>query len=115
MNPPHWIYEEIADFVGLLKRRDLKSARNWLENKKHGLSGDFGRGILRALNGMILSLEGNQNFSLMRRIFDDRISREEIENLCKEFKKRASQKFRPPLERGFDTAWAMVLEKLTGS
>lgn len=105
------ITEDLTSFAESLKKRDLKTARAWLENKRQTLQtpNDFEKGFLLALNGMIASLESNQSFSLMKKILDG-TPQEEVQQIYKDFKKRAEQRFRPALERGFDTAWAMILQ-----
>jgi hypothetical protein len=102
---------DLFGFVRDLKRRDLKGARGWFESKKPELegAGDFWKGYALALNGMIASLESGQEFSLMKRLIDG-VPREELETLLKDFKRRVNQSFRPPGERGFDTAWFEVLQ-----
>jgi hypothetical protein len=101
----------LSGFIRDLKRRDLKSAKGWFESKKPELegAGDFWKGYALALNGMIASLESGQEFSLMKRLING-VSRDELETLLKDFKRRMNQSFRPSEERGFDAAWSEALQ-----
>ena len=107
--------EELAQFVEALRKRDTKSARAWLESKRSEGStlGEFEEGFFLALNGMIASIENAQSPSLMKRVLE--VEMPEVQKLLTEFEKRSAQKFRPQFERGFDTAWVMVLQRLLQS
>jgi len=103
---------ELSEFIKNLKQKNLKNAKSWLENKRPELesAGNFGKGYLLALNGMIASIEGNQEFSLVKKILNGD-SKEELSSIAKDFKRRMNQKFRPEEERGFDSAWFEVIQK----
>ena len=103
---------ELAEFIKDLKQKNLKGAKSWLENKRPELesAGNFWKGYFLALNGMVASLEDNQEFSLMKKIVNGNF-KEELNLLAKDFKKRMNQKFRPEEERGFDSAWFEVIQK----
>lgn len=103
---------EISEFIESLKQKNLKNARSWLESKRPELenSGKFEKGYLLALNGMITSIEENQELSLMKKILNGS-SKEELSSIAKDFKKRINQRFRPEEERGFDSAWFEVIQR----
>jgi hypothetical protein len=107
----------ISSFVRLLKQKDLKRAREWLDQNKDSLNpGDeFWRGYLLALQGMVSALELGGELSVIRRVLNGGYGREEIEKLIHDMKGRLSLKFRPKDEQGFNTAWIEVLQEFSGN
>lgn len=107
---------DLKPFVKLLKQKDLRKAREWLEQNKGGLNpaDEFGRGYLLALQGMISALEVGGELSVIKRVMNGGYRQEQIEKLIHDKKGMLSLKFRPRDEQGFDTAWLEVLQEFSG-
>jgi hypothetical protein len=107
---------DLKPFVKLLKQKDLKKVREWLEQNKGGLdpSDEFRKGYFLALNGMISALEVGGEMSVIKRILNGGYAQEQIEKLINDMKGRLSLKFRPRDEQGFDAAWIEVLQEFSG-
>ncbi len=103
---------DITPFVGFLRRRDLRKARDWLEQSKRALNVDdeFVRGYLLAFYGMVSGLEGRE-LSVIKQIIDGEYQQEKMEQLVCDLRERLSLKFRPRDEQGFDTAWLELLQE----
>ncbi len=107
---------DIKPFVKLLKQKDAKRAREWLETNKGSLNmgNEFENGYLLALQGMISALESSSELSTINKVLDKNYKSEQVSQIVKETKGRLSQKFRQNDEKGFDTAWIDVLGELSG-
>ncbi len=107
---------DIKPLVKLLKQKDVKRAKEWLEVNKGGLDpGDeFYRGYLLALQGMVSALESGGELSAINKILEKKYAHEQVAELLKGTKSRISQKFRAKDEQGFDTAWVDVINELSG-
>jgi hypothetical protein len=107
---------DIKNLVKLLKQKDAKKAREWLEQNKATLNqGDeSGRGYLLALQGMVSALESGGDLSTVNKILEKKYDHEKVSELVRSTKARLSQKFRPKDERGFDAAWVDFLNELFG-
>lgn len=103
--------EGAGGFFELIRKLDLKGARERLEALRASLAhrGEFWRGYLLALQGMVVALNGSED-SLVRRIID---GRQNIEALKRDISHRLSLKFRPEDEQGFDRAWLDFLQHLS--
>lgn len=103
---------DLKPFVDALRTKDMKKAREWLEQNrvKFDPSDEFERGYLLALQGMVAALEAGANQSAIKKLVSGEYGKERIEELVKEAKGRVSRKFRPQDERGFDTVWIEVIE-----
>jgi hypothetical protein len=106
---------DLNPFVKLLKQKDLKRAREWLEQNKGSLNlGDeFARGYFIALQGMVSALETGEELSVMKRALNGGYKQEQINELIRDMKARLSLKFIPKDEQGFSTAWLEVLQLLS--
>ncbi len=106
---------DLKPFTKLLKQKDLKKAREWLEQNKGGLNlaDESGRGYLLALQGMISALEAGGELSVMKRVVNGGYGQEQIEKLIHDTEGGLSLKFRPRDEQGFDTAWIEVLREFS--
>ena len=104
---------DLRPFAKILKQKDTKKARDWLEQNKSGLdsSDEFGRGYLLALQGMVSALESGGELSVIKRAVNGGYGPEGIEKLIRDIRGRLSMKFRPKDEQGFDTAWVDVLQE----
>ena len=107
---------DLKPFVKLLKQKDLKKLREWLEQNKGGLNSndEFGRGYFLALQGMISALEVGGELSVIKRVLNGGYEQEQIKKLIYDMEGRLSLKFRPRDEQGFDTAWIEVLQEFSG-
>ena len=107
---------DLKPFVKLLKQKDLKKLREWLEQNKGGLNpnDEFGRGYFLALQGMISALEVGGELSVIKRVLNGGYGQEQVKKLINDMKGRLSLKFRPRDEQGFDTAWIEVLQEFSG-
>lgn len=107
---------DLKPFIDALRVKDTKKAREWLEQNrvKFDQGGEFERGYLLAMQGMVVALETGSEQAVIKRFVDGEYGGERIEELVKEARGRLSQKFRPKDERGFDTAWIEVIKGLRG-
>ncbi|MEM4202215.1 MAG: hypothetical protein QW786_03305 [Candidatus Hadarchaeum sp.] len=105
---------DIKPLIKLMKKRDVKGAKEWLEAALSMTnSGDeFARGYLLALEGMVSAMESGGELSTINKVLEKNYSSEQIAEIISEAKTRIAQKFRPTDERGFDTAWIDVLNEL---
>jgi len=103
---------DAKEFFELLKKRDVKKAREWIEARRDLVQGDdFARGYVLALQGMVLAFEDGGEEVLVKRVLD---GRQNVEALIMEINERLSLKFRPEDEQGFDRAWLDFLQGLKG-
>ncbi len=107
---------DIKPLVKLVKLKDAKRAREWLEANKSELNpGDeFSRGYMLALLGMVAALETGGELSALNKILDKKYTQEQVAEILKSSKAKAAQKFRAKDEQGFNTAWVDFLNELTG-
>lgn len=107
----------LEGFVEAFLGRNLKKAKEQLDSALIDLdpSDEFVKGYKLALQGMISALEGGDELSVARRLVEGRLEGEEIKKLLKQFRSRASARFRPKRERGFSRAWVEVLELILKS
>lgn len=107
---------DIKTFIGLIKQRDAKKSREWLEINKGALDpkDDFYRGYLLALHGMVAALESGGELSVINKILEKRYTQGQVADLLREIKSRAAQKFRGKDEQGFNAAWIDFLSELSG-
>ena len=103
---------DIKQFLTALRERDIKKAREELDNvgEKLDIKDEFWRGYHLALRGMVSALESGDELTVLSRIINGKISRESIQKLLQQAQEKASQTFRPNDERGFDAAWADALQ-----
>lgn len=106
---------DIKPFAKLVKQKDARKAREWLEQNKGRVDqDDFGKGYVLALQGMVTALEGGGELSAIKRVVNGGYDRQQVDKLVQDAKQRLSLKFRPKDEQGFDTAWVDVLQELPG-
>jgi hypothetical protein len=108
---------DLKPFVGALKGKDTKKAREWLEQAKGRFdpNDEFGRGYLLALQGMLAALEAGGELSMIKRVLNGEYKEEQLVGLIKDARGRLSQKFRPKDEQGFDTALVEVIQEFSGT
>ncbi len=70
-------------------------------------------GYRRALQGILATLDSDRVLTLPRKISEGKYSKEELETIKKEMETRASHKFRPEEERGFNEAWRDLIEVIS--
>ncbi|KXB04398.1 hypothetical protein AKJ49_02140 [candidate division MSBL1 archaeon SCGC-AAA382A03] len=70
-------------------------------------------GYRHALEGVLTALESDRVLTLPNKISAEKYSKEKLEEIRKEMKSRALHDFRPAEEKGFNEAWADILEALT--
>jgi len=107
---------DLKPFVRALREKDTKKAREWLEQTKSRVDSndEFWQGYLQALQGMVAALETGSELSVIKRVVNKEYKQEQIDGLIKSARERASRKFRPKDEQGFDTAWVEVLQGFFG-
>ena len=107
---------DMKPFVKFIKLKDAKRAREWLEVNKAALdlSDESSWGYLLALQGMVSALETGGELSALSKILEKKYTQEQMAELMKEAKSKASQKFRTKDEQGFNAAWMDFLNELTG-
>jgi len=103
---------DLKPFVGAVREKDIKMAREKLEEINRGLdpNDEFWKGYRLALHGMIVALEAGDELTVIRRIVNGGYARQHIQELLNQANARLSEAFRPNDERGFDTAWVDVLK-----
>jgi hypothetical protein len=101
---------DAGEFFELLKNRDLKRAKEWVDGFYSSLpqGDDFSRGYALALQGMVLAMNGRGE-SLVERILD---GKQNVDSLVRDIGARISLGFRPKDEQGFDRAWLDFLQSL---
>ncbi|MGC8816262.1 MAG: hypothetical protein ACP5PX_00365 [Candidatus Hadarchaeum sp.] len=106
---------DIKPLVKLMKKRDLKGARDWLEANRGKIdpNDEFARGYLLALQGMVSALESGGELAAINKVLEKKYSGEQIAEIISETRSRIAQKFRPADERGFNTAWVDILSELS--
>ena len=102
----------MRSFVEALRKKDVKKARESLEDmeKKLSLKDEFWRGYHLALRGIVSVIESGDELSLILKMLDGKISEENVQKLTQQIQERVSQTFRPEDELGFNTAWADALQ-----
>ncbi|MFH1821729.1 MAG: hypothetical protein ABH852_04735 [Methanobacteriota archaeon] len=107
---------DVKPLVKLLKQKDAKKAREWLELNRGEINPDdeFYRGYLLAFQGMVSALESGGGLSAVSKILENKYEHEQVSGLLRGTRTRLSQKFRPKDERGFDTAWVDFLNEISG-
>ena len=107
---------DIKPFVKLIKQRDAKKTREWLEANKGELDpkDEFYKGYLLALQGMISALESGGELSAINKILEKRYTQEQVAEILKGSRSRTGQKFRAKDEQGFSAAWVDFLNELSG-
>lgn len=105
---------DINSLIKLMKKRDIKGAREWLETTRAKINtGDeFVKGYLLALQGMVSALESGGELSVIIKVLENKYSEVQIAEIIRDFKARLEQKFRPADELGFDTAWLEVINEI---
>ena len=103
---------DLKPFVRALREKDTKKVREWLEQTKSSVdpNDEFERGYLQALQGMVAALETGSELSVIKRVVNREYKQEQIKELIKSTRERASRKFSPKDEQGFDSAWVEVLQ-----
>lgn len=106
---------DIKPLIKLIKKRDIKGAREWLEanRSRTNPSDEFTRGYLLALQGMIAALESGGELSTINKVIEKKYSSEQIAEIMSEARNRIARKFGPNDERGFYTAWIDVLNEIS--
>lgn len=103
---------DLKPFVRALREKDTKKVREWLEQTKSSVdpNDESERGYLQALQGMVAALETGSELSVIKRVVNREYKQEQIKELIKSTRERASRKFSPKDEQGFDSAWVEVLQ-----
>jgi len=103
---------DLKPFVEAVREKDIKRAREKLEEINRGLdpNDEFWKGYRLALHGMIAAIEAGDELTVIRRILNGGYTRQHIQELLNQANARLSDVFRPKDERGFDTAWVDVLK-----
>ena len=102
---------ELKPFIDALGRKDVKEARGWFEGVSGGFDpkDEFLAGYRLALQGMLLALEAGSETSAIWKVVNGRCSREEIGELLRMMRERASHPLRPRDEVGYNRAWVDFL------
>lgn len=98
-----------ASLEDLIEVPCLKKGKAKMVLDSAGRLRDRIEGYRRALSGAISSLGQEGDLTLARKIANDEINREKMEEIRAEMEARATQEFRSPDERGFSEAWADIL------
>ncbi|MEM2878059.1 MAG: hypothetical protein QXG10_00675 [Candidatus Hadarchaeales archaeon] len=95
----------------MIRRRDLKKAREWLDGFRASIQqwDDFKKGYALALNGLVAALNGGGEDSLVKMVLE---GKSDINKIVRDINERLSLGFRPKDEQGFDRAWLDFLENL---
>ena len=103
---------DLKPFVEALKKKDVKKARESLEDmeNKLNLKDEFWCGYHLALCGMISAIESGDELSLILKMLGRTIPGESLQKLTQQIQERVSQPFRPEDEIGFSTAWVDALQ-----
>ena len=103
---------DLKPFVEALKKKDVKKARESLEDmeNKLNLKDEFWCGYHLALCGMISAIESGDELSLILKMLGRTIPGESLQKLTQQIQERVSQLFRPEDEIGFSTAWVDALQ-----
>ena len=102
----------MKQFVNALKKKDVKSARELLNDieKKLDLKDEFWLGYHLALRGMLSAIESGDELAVISKMLSGKISGESAQKLMQQIQERVSQPFRPKDELGFNAAWAEALQ-----
>ncbi|KXA99134.1 hypothetical protein AKJ45_00535 [candidate division MSBL1 archaeon SCGC-AAA261F19] len=101
----------LKTFARALRDGNLGKAKEMSDRIVQGdLDAKVWEGYHMALEGMISGLEAGNDLALIRQIADGKYSKKELEDLKKKMEQKSAQKFIPPDERGFNDAWADVLQ-----
>jgi len=100
---------DVGLFLSLLRKRDLKQARTLLEDRAQMVAGEFGRGFLCALEGMVSAVEGGQTFSPIWKLLENEPDREFLSRLEEDIRDHLSKPFVSDRERGYFTAWLSLI------
>lgn len=101
----------LKTFARALRDGNIGKAKEMLDKIVQGkLDDDVWEGYHMALDGMVSGLEAGNDLALIRQIADGKYSKKELEGLKKEMEEKSAQKFISPGERGFNDAWADVLQ-----
>jgi hypothetical protein len=103
---------DLKQFVDALKKKDLKSARELLNDieSKLDLRDEFWLGYHLALRGMLSAVESGDELAVISKMLNGKMSGESAQHLMRQIKERVSQPFRPKDELGFNTAWVEALQ-----
>ena len=66
-------------------------------------------GYKRALEGVLESMNSDNDLTLPRQMSEGKISVEKLEKIRDEMEEMASQEFRPGEERGYSKAWTDII------
>ncbi len=107
---------DLKTFVQILKKKDTKNAKEWLEQirSRVDFNDEFGQGYLLALRGMVAALEAGGELSVINRVVNGEYKQEQVSELVKSVQERLASKFRPKDETGFYTALVEVLQEFSG-
>lgn len=103
---------EVGLFLSLLRKRELKQARMFLEEKAAKASSDFDRGVLQALAGMLSAVEENQASSVIWKILNSP-DREFLQRLGRDIEEHLTKPFLPERERGYFSAWRSLIRQVS--
>ncbi|MEM1689884.1 MAG: hypothetical protein QXU01_01325 [Candidatus Hadarchaeales archaeon] len=106
---------DIGIFLSTLKKRDLKQARAVLEEKLAKVNSEFERGILHALEGMLAAIEGNQTFSAVWKLLENKPDLEFLKRLEKDLEEHISKPFISEREKGYFSAWLSLIRRIISS
>jgi hypothetical protein len=107
---------DLKPFVEAVREKDIKRAKEKLEEINRGLDPNdgFWKGYRLALHGIVAAIEAGDELTVIKRIINGGYTHQHIRELLDRAKARLSDAFRPEDERGFDTAWADVLQIFMG-
>ncbi|MBU7043449.1 MAG: hypothetical protein HXS47_07635 [Theionarchaea archaeon] len=95
-----------------LKKGDTKKASEIVE--KIPDSNDFEKGYKKALRGLLAAVENKEPNSFFMKMLSDQLTKKTMDSQRMESKKKSSESFRPPMERGYERAWYDVLSIFLG-
>lgn len=98
-------------FARAIRDGKTDKAEEMLENIVQGnMKVNIWRGYRRALEGAVEALDSDEELTLPRQMAEDKFSLEKLETIQEEMESKSSQEFRSESERGFNSAWADILQ-----
>lgn len=102
---------EMKGFSRAVRKGNGDKAEKKLEKIVQGnMKVDKWEGYHRALEGIVVALNSDNDLTLPQQIATEKISLEKLEDLKEKMEERASQDFRSEDERGYNDAWSTVLQ-----
>lgn len=100
-------------FSRAIPEQDVDQTEKMFEKIVQGNMDDgLWEGYERALKGVLEALGSENDLRVVSQIAEDKFSLDKLEKIRDEMEERASQRFRPPDERGYYAAWDDILSVL---